>query len=188
MSVAAPGRGEAEAGASPAAAQLVLEATLEDARWAAADLAGHARAACAAALAHLGLPPESCEISLLGCSDARIAALNAAFRGRSAPTDVLSWPSEERGARQPGRMPSLPAPAAGGPPLFLGDIAIAWETCRRDAERMGREFPFHLRHLLVHATLHLLGFDHERSEDAALMERLEAEILANMGLPDPYAC
>ncbi len=185
-----PSSAQAQARPAPgggAGQGVQLEAVLEDARWAQADLAGHAQEACSAALAHLHLAPERYEISLLGCSDARIAELNEAFRGKGAPTNVLSWPAQERGAAEPGALPDLPAnPPEGAPPEFLGDIAIAWETCRLEAEQAGREFPFHLRHLLVHATLHLLGFDHQNAQDAALMERLEGEILAAMGLPDPY--
>ena len=83
-------------------------------------------------------------------------------------------------------MPHLPGPT---PPLGLGlgDVAIAFETCAREAEALGRPLAHHALHLLVHGTLHLLGFDHEREADAELMEGLESEILRGLGVADPYA-
>jgi probable rRNA maturation factor len=71
--------------------------------------------------------------------------------------------------------------------LGLGDVAIAFDTCAREAEALGRPLPHHALHLLVHGTLHLLGFDHEREADALLMEGLESEILRGLGVADPYA-
>jgi probable rRNA maturation factor len=102
-----------------------------------------AERAVAAALQELGLEPDlpsllQFAVSLLACDDARIAGLNAEFRGKPAPTNVLSWPSEERGAATPGEMPHLPAPHPVGPPLELGDIALAHETCAREAAEAGR--------------------------------------------------
>ena len=162
---------------------MTVDCVIEDDRWEAVGLEALAERACAAALAARGLEPEEWEIALLGCDDARIAALNADFRDKPRPTNVLSWPSEERGPDLDGGDPE--APEAGYDPE-LGDIAIAYETCAREAEEQGKPFTDHVTHLLVHATLHLLGFDHIRDGDAALMERLEVEILGKMGLPDPY--
>jgi probable rRNA maturation factor len=138
------------------------------------------------AVEELGLEPDQVAVSLLACDDARIAALNAEFRGKPTPTNVLSWPSEERAAAHPGEMPHLPGPQPVGPPLELGDIALAWETCAREAADLGRPVDHHLSHLLVHGLLHLLGFDHETDPDAELMEGLETRILARLGVPDPY--
>ena len=78
---------------------------------------------------------------------ARIAALNADFRGKPAPTNVLSWPSGE-------------GPAAPGEPRFLGDLALAWETCLAEAEAAGIAPADHVTHLVVHGVLHLVGYDH----------------------------
>ena len=155
-----------------------VDLIVEDARWEAVGLAVLAGRACGAALAHLGVVGG--EVSLLACDEARIAGLNAAFRGKPAATNVLSWPSEERAAAVAGGVP--------GPPgdLELGDIAISYDTCAREAVRDGKEFESHLCHLLVHATLHLLGYDHIDDKDAALMEGLEVEILGKLGVPDPY--
>lgn len=162
---------------------MSVDVIIEDDRWQAAGLEPLAEAAAAAALAHLGLEPEEWEVSLLACDDARIATLNAEFRGKPTPTNVLSWPSEERASDAPGQQPDLPLP---GPDPELGDIAIAYDTCLREAEDGGKPLADHVTHLMVHAVLHLLGYDHENDPDAALMEGLETEILGKMGLPDPY--
>jgi probable rRNA maturation factor len=164
----------------------LVETLTEDARWDAVDLEDLAERAGVATLERLGLEPSVFEISLLACNDRRIAELNEDFRGKPKPTNVLSWPSEERAAARAGEMPHLPRPV---PPLpvGLGDIAIAYETCAREAQEAGRPLEAHALHLLVHGALHLLGFDHEREADADLMEGLETEILAGLGVADPYA-
>lgn len=160
-----------------------IEVLTEDTRWTEAGLPALADAACNAALDELSLVADY-EISLLACSDARVAELNTEFRGKPTPTNVLSWPSEERGAAIPGMIPQLPD---GAPhELELGDIAIAFETCVREAQEAGTAFGDHVTHLLVHGTLHLLGFDHINDPDAALMEGLETRILAKLGIEDPY--
>lgn len=164
----------------------LVETLTEDSRWDALDLEGLAEQGARAALERLGLDPEAYEISLLGCNDARIAELNADFRGKPQPTNVLSWPSEERGAARGGEMPHLPRPTP-PMPVELGDVAIAYDTCAREARAAGKPLEEHALHLLVHGTLHLLGFDHEREGDAELMEGLETEILEGLGLADPYA-
>jgi probable rRNA maturation factor len=163
----------------------LVETLTEDHRWDALGLSALAEAAAAATLRHLGLDPGAYEISCLGCNDARIRDLNADFRGKPRPTNVLSWPSADRAPSRAGAMPRLPAPSAPRP-LELGDIAIAYETCDAEARAAGLDLGRHATHLLVHGTLHLLGFDHERDGDAKLMERLEAEILAGLGIADPY--
>jgi probable rRNA maturation factor len=162
---------------------MIVECLTEDHRWDALDLDRLADTAAQAVLEHLGLDPAAFEISLLACNDARIAELNADFRGKPQPTNVLSWPSAERGAAVAGAMPRLPS--AGGDPE-LGDIAIAWETCAAEAAAADKPLADHALHLLVHATLHLLGFDHERDADAALMEGIETGVLGKLGVADPY--
>jgi probable rRNA maturation factor len=165
---------------------MLVDCLTEDHRWDGLGLEALAEEAARAALVRLGLEPSAFEISLLGCSDRRIAELNEDFRGKPQPTNVLSWPSDERGALTPGDMPHLPHPTGGGP-RNLGDIAVAWETCLAEAEAARRPMPAHVAHLIVHGTLHLLGFDHERDADATLMEGLETDILARLGVADPYA-
>lgn len=150
---------------------------VEDARW--SDLERLAEVAVAAALAGAGLPGAH-EVAVLGCDDARIAALNAEFRGKPVPTNVLSWPSETRD-------PDVAPPDPGDGEPELGDIAIAFDTCVREAAEQGKAFDAHVIHLLIHATLHLLGHDHETEAEAARMEALETGIVVRLGFPDPYA-
>ena len=164
---------------------MILDINIEDPRWKAADLEGLAAKAAAAVLLRLGIDDDEAELSVLGCNDARIADLNAEFRGKPTPTNVLSWPAEERAAEVDGEMPEVPEADAFGA-IELGDIAIAYETCAREAEAAGKPLEEHATHLLVHGVLHLLGFDHERDRDATLMEGLETEILGKMGIEDPY--
>lgn len=164
----------------------LVETVIEDARWQVAGLPDLAERAASAALQALGLSTEGFQISLMGCDDARIAVLNADFRGKPQPTNVLSWPTEERGAEFAGDAPEPPVPGQRDDPEPLGDIAIAWETCQREAGEQGKSFADHVTHLVVHATLHLLGYDHIEDEDAALMEGLEVRILASLGVSDPY--
>lgn len=162
---------------------MITETLLEDLRWRDVDLARLAERAARATLTHLGLRAAAFEISVLGCDDARIAALNGDFRGKAEPTNVLSWPSDERGADRPG---GVPQPPAEGPDAELGDIAIAFETCTAEAQAAGKPLVDHVTHLLVHGVLHLLGYDHIRDEDATLMQANEVAILGKMGLDDPY--
>ncbi len=147
--------------------------------WSEQALESLAVRAVGATLAHLGLAGG--DVAILACDDARIAELNAGFRGRAAPTNVLSWPAQERGASAEGAAPVLPEAGE-----ELGDIAIAYGTCAAEAREAAIPFDDHVAHLLVHATLHLLGYDHVRDGDAVLMERIEVEILGKLGLPDPY--
>ena len=159
---------------------MTVDCMIEDRRWAAVDLEALAEAAAEATFSHLNLI--GFEVSVLGCNDARIAILNEDFRGKPMPTNVLSWPSDERGAAVDGGQP-LP-PSRTDPEL--GDIAIAYDTCAAEAEAAGKNIADHTTHLVVHGILHLLGYDHDRDQDATLMEGLESRILGNMGLADPY--
>ena len=164
----------------------LVETMIEDERWEAFGLAAVAERAGRAVLAGLELPGGGFAISLMGCDDARIAVLNADFRDKPQPTNVLSWPSEERGAEFAGEVPELPEPGEADDPEPLGDIAIAWETCAREAGEQDKPMVDHVTHLIVHGMLHLLGYDHVEEEDAALMEGLEVRILASLGVSDPY--
>lgn len=171
---------EGRAAAGPPVAPMSgidVECLIESRGWSDAGLPALAGTAVRATLDHLGVTGE---VSVLGCDDARIAALNAGFRGRATATNVLSWPSRERGAAGDG---AVPAPPGEGE---LGDIAIAYGICAAEARAADVALADHATHLLVHATLHLLGYDHIRDGDAARMEALEVAILASLGLPDPY--
>lgn len=158
-----------------------VDCLIEEPLWSAAGIERLAATATDAVARHLNLAQDGLEVSLLACDDARIAELNKAFRGKPVPTNVLSWPSEDRAAERDGAPPE--------PPLDpeLGDIAIAYQTCLREAEAGGRSLTDHATHLVVHGVLHLLGYDHERDADATLMEGIETEILGKLGIEDPYA-
>lgn len=163
-----------------------VDIVIEDDRWLAFGLERCALRAAQAVLGHLGLDPALFQTVVMGCDDARIAGLNADFRDKPRPTNVLSWPSEERGSEYAGEAPALPTPGTQDDPAPLGDIAIAWETCAAEAAAADKPLADHALHLLVHATLHLLGFDHERDADAALMEGIETGVLGKLGVADPY--
>jgi probable rRNA maturation factor len=117
------------------------------------------------------------ELAVMLTDDAGIRTLNSNWRGIDKPTNVLSFPA-------------LQPTGTGGPddaPRMLGDIAIAYQTTRREADDEGKPFDHHLSHLAVHGFLHLIGYDHENDADAEAMEALERDILAQLGIPDPYA-
>ena len=125
------------------------------------------------------------EVDILACGDEEIANLNSEFRGKPKPTNVLSWPAYSLASEVAGGTPKGPPEAVIGDPS-LGDIAISFETCEKEAEQSGRSFEQHICHLLTHACLHLLGYDHENDEDATVMEALEVKILESLNIPDPY--
>jgi probable rRNA maturation factor len=118
-------------------------------------------------------------VSLLFTSDAEVHTLNREWRARDKPTNVLSFPMLERG--------ELENLAPGGPPVMLGDIALAYATCAREAAEKGVSLEHHATHLIVHGLLHLAGHDHvDSDEQAEQMEALETAILAKLGIADPY--
>lgn len=164
---------------------MIIDLNIEDPRWADLALERLAQETATATLLHLGVDAEISEISLLACDDARIAELNAGFRGRDSATNVLSWPSSDLAAQVAGSKPALPTPDFSGE-MALGDIAIAWETCDREAREAGKKMTDHVMHLLVHGVLHLLGYDHIRDPDATLMMKNEVQILGKLGVGDPY--
>ena len=117
--------------------------------------------------------------SLLFTSDAEVHTLNREWRERDKPTNVLSFPMLERG--------ELEALASDGPPEMLGDIALAHETCAREAAEKGVTLEAHAAHLIVHGLLHLAAHDHVDSDaQAEAMEQMETGILAKLGIADPY--
>ena len=134
-------------------------------------------------MGYFGYDPERFEVSLLACDDSRISSLNHLFRSKMTATNVLSWPSVERASASAGDVPRALDPQSDG---FLGDIALAYETCRAEAQSSAKPFSDHINHLLIHGLLHLMGFEHEDDADATVMERIETEILGKMGINAPY--
>lgn len=146
-----------------------IEIIVEEAAWntAAPDLTEQIDRAARLAFDRATLSEAGTEIAVLLSSDERLQALNHEHRGKNKPTNVLSFPASPKSKH-------------------LGDIAIAYGTARREAEAAGKPVLHHLLHLTVHGVLHLLGYDHEESTEADRMEALEADILAELGIPDPY--
>jgi probable rRNA maturation factor len=133
--------------------------------------------AVAAAAGRVGGDFGNAELAVMLTDDAGIRTLNRNWRGIDKPTNVLSFPALQ---------PTGP-PRPGDAPRMLGDIAVSYETTRREADDEQKPFDHHLSHLAVHGFLHLIGYDHECDTDAEIMEALETEILAQLGIPDPYA-
>ena len=133
-----------------------------------------ARAAYSAGSLDLG---RSCEAAVVLTDDDRVRLLNRDYRNKDRATNVLSFPAFDADD-----MARLPVDA----PLFLGDIFIALETATAEARLEEKTTTDHLSHLVVHGMLHLLGHDHETDDEATIMERLEADALAKLGVPDPY--
>jgi len=152
----------------------VVDIAIPCAAWrrAAPELESLARAAAAAALAGSGKKPVNAELSLVFADDAEITLLNERWRNRAGPTNVLAFASEDD-------------PVAGAP-LILGDVVLAYETVAREARDQGKSLADHVRHLVIHGVLHLLGYDHQQAAPARRMEALETRILASLGVADPY--
>lgn len=158
---------------------MELEIDVEE-PWPEQGTAVAARAAQAAAEVAPELANPRLSASLLFTTDREIHGLNREWRGRDKPTNVLSFPMLAR--------PELLGLGQDGPPVLLGDVALAYETCAKEAHERGLALGDHAAHLVVHGLLHLAGHDHDISEsDAAAMEALETKALARMGIADPYA-
>lgn len=122
----------------------------------------------------------SVEVAVKLSDDAEVQGLNANYRGKDKPTNVLSFPMV-----QPDLLQSLENSDDGE--ALLGDIILARETCEAEAAEKDISLHQHATHLIVHGTLHLLGYDHENEADAERMEDLEVKALASLGLPNPYS-
>ncbi len=145
-------------------------ATAERAARAALELTPHGE---------LAAGPACVELSVKLSDDAEVQGLNAAYRGKDKPTNVLSFPMVQ--------MDLLEAIDIGDDgETLLGDIILAYETCAREAQERGISLVDHATHLIVHGTLHLVGYDHENDAEAEAMEAIETRALASLGLADPY--
>ena len=146
----------------------MIEVEIESPDWTAAleDAGTLAAQAAEAALKSAG---RDGDVVVLLTGDAELAELNQGFRDQPDPTNVLSFPSPE--SARP----------------HLGDIAVAYGVCAREAKQQGKSLAHHLMHLVAHGVLHLVGYDHQDESEAETMEALERRVLAGLGAPDPYA-
>tara|TARA_R110000868_G_scaffold152108_9_gene376725 strand:- start:1904 stop:2407 length:504 start_codon:yes stop_codon:yes gene_type:complete len=151
-----------------------LHCVTSDPRWETVPdpdgLCARVAQACQPVINHAG----AVEATVLLTDDTQIRDLNARFRNQNKPTNVLSFANEDE------------EPDADSGALYLGDIAISYDTVLREAEETGKTLQDHLTHLIVHGVLHLAGFDHEDDAEAEDMEGQEVEILLGLGIVDPY--
>jgi probable rRNA maturation factor len=153
---------------------LEIDLTVEAGAWPdEAELYQVVERAVAATFAETGTKGSS-ELSIVFSDDAHIRALNAGWRGKDKPTNVLSFPA-------------FPHSGGGPMPPMLGDIVLAAETVARESALENKPLQHHITHLVIHGLLHLLGHDHETDAEADEMEGLERAALARLAIPDPYA-
>jgi probable rRNA maturation factor len=147
----------------------LIDIEVEDPAWIEAlpETVALALAAAEAVLLQEGADGEG--VTLLLADDAAVRQLNARFRDQDKPTNVLSFPSPTN------------------PEHFLGDVALGFGVCAREAAEQGKPLAHHLQHLVAHGVLHLLGYDHLNDSEAEVMEALERVVLAGLGVPDPYS-
>jgi probable rRNA maturation factor len=144
----------------------MIDIEIEDERWSAVPgLEALVTEAAKAALAG----ERGDAVTILFTDDETVRELNQRFRGKDTPTNVLSFPAPDN------------------PGGFLGDVALAFGVCEREAAEQGKALSHHVQHLVAHGVLHLVGYDHQTDAEAEAMEGLEREILAGLGIPDPYA-
>ena len=162
---------------------MILEIAVDaDSEWdSSTDWERVARAAVTSAIAESRFPrlassPRPAELSIRLTSDEEVRALNAQWRGKDRPTNVLSFPLADAAELE----------AEDGPELLLGDIVLARGICSAEAAEKSLPLERHATHLLVHGTLHLLGHDHQDDESAEDMELREVRALARLGIADPY--
>ncbi|MDP3748485.1 MAG: rRNA maturation RNase YbeY [Phenylobacterium sp.] len=147
----------------------MIDLEIEDQAWLAAepDAEALALAVTQATLAYIDFTEGS--VTLLLTDDQSVRELNLRFRQKDSATNVLSFPAPQN------------------PERHLGDVALAYGVCAREAAEQGKPLAHHLQHLVAHGVLHLVGYDHETDAEAEQMEGLERVILAGLGVPDPYA-
>jgi probable rRNA maturation factor len=163
---------------APSGQHLVVETVHDSGSWSWLGDCADINTSVALSLAEkVRMPSRTCRATVVLATDAIVRGLNRDWRDRDRPTNVLSFPS-----------PPLPLPSPCGPnEIFIGEVVLAEETVLREAADQAKAAPDHYRHLVLHGLLHLLGFDHDTPEDADRMETIEIEILASLGIADPYA-
>ena len=163
------------AGRAGRSAGVAIDIMVEAGDWPEeTELQRIARRALDGVLAEIGAAPRvESELSVVFTDDAHIRALNAGWRSKDKPTNVLSFPA-------------FPAVGSGTLPPMLGDVVLAAETVAAEALHEGKPLANHMTHLIVHGILHLIGYDHEIDAEAEMMEQAERRILASLAIPDPY--
>ena len=161
---------------------MSVDLIMEDARWKTLDLMQIVNNAFNATLWQLNLKSENFICCILACNNKKIEDLNAQFRGKKNSTNVLSFPSKVGVYETINGIQS----ETNADPFELGDIAIAYEVCKTEAIVSNIKFEDHVCHLIIHSVLHLLGFDHEGEENAVEMEKIEVQVLAKLGISNPY--
>ena len=161
---------------------MAVDLVIEDARWKTLELKQIANQAFFETLFLLDLHHKSYACCVLACDNRQIKQLNNKFRGKNCPTNVLSFPAslenhETKNTLTPGEANNFHE---------LGDIAIAFDICKKEATKSKVKFEHHVYHLIIHSVLHLLGFDHEEEKNASKMEKIEVQVLAKLGISDPY--
>ncbi|MBI1238047.1 MAG: rRNA maturation RNase YbeY [Alphaproteobacteria bacterium] len=149
----------------------MIAVTIENPRWRGA-LARPAALVRRVGMAALKGAEREGDVAVALLDDAAMQQLNATYRGKAKPTNVLAFPA---------------APLPGGAEGPLGDVALGLETISREASEQKKPLGDHVCHMVVHGILHLCGYDHGRAGEARAMESLETMILATLGVPDPYA-
>ena len=149
---------------------MKIEIVVEEPKWRAArGLGTKLKRAARAALRRSGTDTKDAALTILLAGDEKLRTLNAGFRRKNKPTNVLSFPAPANGEN------------------YLGDVALAYGVTRGEARSAGKRLSDHAVHLVVHGVLHLVGYDHETARQADVMEPLETAILASLGVADPYA-
>ena len=161
---------------------MAVDVVIEDARWKTLELKQIANQAFFETLFLLDLHHKSYACCVLACDNRQIKQLNNKFRGKNCPTNVLSFPAslenyETKNTLTPGEANNFHE---------LGDIAIAFDICKKEATKSKVKFEHHVYHLIIHSVFHLLGFDHEEEENATKMEKIEVQVLAKLGISNPY--
>ena len=161
---------------------MAVDIVIEDSRWKTLGLKQIANQAFFETLFLLDLHHKSFACCVLACDNKQIKQLNKKFRGKNCPTNVLSFPTSLENYE----LISSFKPTEADNPHELGDIAIAFEICKKEATKSQIKFEHHVYHLIIHSVLHLLGFDHEEEENASKMEKIEVQVLAKLGINNPY--
>jgi probable rRNA maturation factor len=161
---------------------MAVDVVIEDARWKTLELKQIANQAFFETLLLLDLHHKSYACCVLACDNRQIKQLNNKFRGKNCPTNVLSFPASLENYETKNTL----TPGEANNSHELGDIAIAFDICKKEATKSKVKFEHHVYHLIIHSVLHLLGFDHEEEENATKMEKIEVQVLAKLGISNPY--